>query len=203
MRQVAEGYRRHRCVSALRSLVRLHECGKLGVDPEFVMEALKQLQAWRQPPRELAEHLVLFVSPRKRRSGSRLTIVVAQVLVSGKEPQPIGYSRAAKIGGEVPILHPLVAALALARTGGSELHRLTRQGGGLCVIRRIVEKAIAALPRHHVDHGTLQVAEFGRRPDGLNLHLLDEVDARFGSRFAAARAGKIRAVDQKCVLVGA
>ena len=54
-----------------------------------------------------------------------------------------------------------------------------------------------------VDHGALHVAELGGRADGLDLHFLNEVDARLGSRDAVARAGEVRAVDEELVLVGA
>ena len=117
MSQVAEGDGRDRRVPALRRLERLHERRELGVDPELVVEALKQLQAGRESPRELREDLVLLVGPRKCRVGSRLTVVVAQVLVSGKEPQPIANHRAAEVRRDVAVPDALVAALRLAGGG--------------------------------------------------------------------------------------
>ena len=116
MRQVAEGHGRHRRVPARGRFERLHERGELRVDPELVVEALKQLPARSQFPRELREDLVLLVGPRERRVGARLTVVVAQMLVSREEPQPIANSRAAEVRREVTVPGALVAAL---RSAGS------------------------------------------------------------------------------------
>ena len=111
VRQVTECHRRDGRVPPLRRLERLHEGGELGVHPEFAMEALDQLPAWCQSPGELPEDLVLLVGPRERRVGPGLTVVVAQVLVSGEEPQAIADNRAAKVRREVAIPDALVPAL--------------------------------------------------------------------------------------------
>src|SRR4029453_329297 len=88
--------------------------------------------------------------------------------------------------------------------GGIRKHRwLTRQRGRLPVVRRVVQEAVAALARNHVDDGTLHVAELGRCTDALHLYFLDEINARFGPRLAAAWAGEIRTVDEKHVLIRA
>ena len=115
VRQVAEGHGRHRRVPAQRRFERLHERRELGVDPELVVKALHQLQAWSQPPRELREDLVLLVGPRECRVGARLTVVVAQVLVSRKEPQPIANDRTAEVRREVAVPDALVPALSAGR----------------------------------------------------------------------------------------
>src|SRR6266850_1135916 len=103
MCQVTEGYGRHRRVPALRRFKWLHERWDLGVDPPFVVEALKQLQARSETPRELREDLVLLVGPRECGVGARLTVVVPQMLVSPKEPQPIACNRAANVRRRVTV----------------------------------------------------------------------------------------------------
>ena len=85
---------------------------------------------------------------------------------------------------------------------GSSTGWLVRPAG-LPIVRRVVQKPLASLPGDDVDHGALHVAELGGRADGLDLHFLNEVDARLGSRDAVARAREVRAVDEKLVLVGA
>ena len=117
VRQMAEGDGRHRCVPALGRFERLHERRELGVDPELVVKALKQLQAWSQSPRELREDLVLLVGPRECRVGARLAVVVAQILVSRKEPQPIAHDRTAEVRREVAVPGALVPACRLAGAG--------------------------------------------------------------------------------------
>ena len=81
--------RRHRRVEALRGVARLGRRRRFRVGPEFVVEALNQLPARRQTPRELREDLVLLVFPRQLGIGARLTVGVAKMLVSGEEPQSI------------------------------------------------------------------------------------------------------------------
>ena len=81
--------------------------------------------------------------------------------------------------------------------GYAQSHRLAGQAGGLPVVRRVVQKPLASLPGDDVDHRALHVAELGGRADGLDLHFLNEVDAGLGSRHAVARAGEVRAVDEK------
>ena len=95
--------------------------------------------------------------------------------------------------------YPLCALAA--RDGPRD--RLAGQAGRLRVVRRVVQKAIAALPGDDVEDGALDVAELGGCSDGLDLDFLNEVDARLGARDAAARAREVRAVDEKQVLVDA
>ena len=58
-------------VRRTRGFERRHERRAIGVDPELVVDALHQLQARREPPRELPEDLVLLVGPRERRDRCR------------------------------------------------------------------------------------------------------------------------------------
>ena len=90
---------------------------ELGVDPELVVHTLDQVQARREAPGELREHLVLLVRPRERRIGPGLAVVIAEVLVSGEEPEPIAHRGPAKIRGDVAVFRALVSALPPARTG--------------------------------------------------------------------------------------
>ena len=180
-----------------------HDGRPLGVVADLVVDALIQPQARGQPPGELREELVLLVLPRQRRVGAGLAVVVAQVLVSGEEPQAIARHRAAEGRGEVLEPGPLVAAHRLARTQIGELHGMTGEAGELRMGGRLEPQLLAPVPGDHVDHGALHVAEFGRGADGLDVHFLDEADARFRSCNPVARAGEVRAVEQELVLVGA
>ena len=81
-------------------------------------------------------------------------------------------------------------------------YRLAGQTRWLSIVRPVIQKFLASLPGDDVDHGALHAAELRGRPHGLDLHFLDEVDARLGSRLAAARAREVRAIDEKGVLVG-
>src|SRR5438477_13170085 len=83
-------------------------------DPELIVHALDQLPGWSQSPRQLGEHLVLLVGPRKLRIRSGLTVVVAQILVAREEPQPVVNGRPAEVCREVTITRALVSALQLA-----------------------------------------------------------------------------------------
>ena len=87
MRQVAEGHSWHRRVSAQCRFERSRQRWLLRVDPPLVVKAVIQLPARRWLPRELREHLVLLVGPRMVRVRARLTVVVAQILVSAEEPR--------------------------------------------------------------------------------------------------------------------
>ena len=203
MRQVAESDRRHGCVRARGRFERLHHRGQLRVDPELVVDALQQLPAWSEFPRELREDLVLLVGPRERRAGARLTVVVAQMLVSREEPQPIANNRAADVRREVTVPVALVAALQSAGAGNRTSYRLAGQASRLPPVRGVIRKPLAPLPGDDVDHGALHAAELGGRAHGLDLHFLNEVDTRLGPRDAVARAGEVGAVDQKLVLIGA
>ena len=119
VRQMAEGHGRHRGVLTLRRFERLHRRRRLGVDPELVVNALNQLPARSQSPRELREDLVLLVGPREVRVGAGLAVVVAQILVAREEPQPIANNRTAKVRREVAVPDALVPAIQLRRRNGS------------------------------------------------------------------------------------
>ena len=108
---MAEGHGRHRCAPRAGGFERRHERREIGIDPELVVKALHQLQAWAQPPRELREDLVLLVRPGKCRVGAGLAVVVAQILVSREEPQPIANDRTAEVRREVTVPRALVPAL--------------------------------------------------------------------------------------------
>ena len=201
--EVAEGDGRHVRVGAVRGLERHHDGRRHRVDPDLFVEALLQLQAGRQPPIQLREDLVLLVGSWKGRIGARLAVVVAQMLVSREEPQPIAHRGTTDVRGQVLVFDAFVAARQAAGAWNDELFWLAREPGRLAVVRRVGEKPVAPLPCHDVDHGALHVAVFGRSPDRLDLHFLDEVDPRFGSRLAAARAGEICPIEQKLVFVRA
>ena len=127
VRQMAEGDGRHRGVQTQGGFERLRERRLFGVDPELVVHALNQLPARSQLPRELREDLVLLVGPRELRIGARLTVVVAQILVSREEPQPIANRRTAEVRREVTVPGALVAACRLAGAGnGSRTGWLVR-----------------------------------------------------------------------------
>src|SRR5215203_4941477 len=99
------------------------------------MDALKQLPARSQLPRELRERLVLLVGPRERRAGARLTVVVAQMLVSREEPQPIANSRSAEAGREVAVPVAFVPTLQSAGVGNRKPYRLASQASRLTPVR--------------------------------------------------------------------
>ena len=195
--------RRHRRVEALGRTARLRRRRRFGVGPEFIVKALHQLPARSQAPGELREELVLLVFPRKIRIGARLTVGVAKVLVSGEEPQSIADDRATEAGREVTIRRALVAAVQLPRTIVLEPHRLAGQRVGLPVVGRIVLKAVPARFGDDVDDGALDVAVLDRRAHGLDLQLLDEVDAWIGPRHAVACRGDARAVEEILILIHA
>src|SRR4030095_1342479 len=99
------------------------------------MEALHQLPARREPPRKFPEGLVLLEPLWIVRISARLTVLVMQVLVTGKEPQAIANHRTAKRRRGVVI----PAALVPAVQDTSEIDRkslgLTGQAAGLPVVR--------------------------------------------------------------------
>jgi len=191
MRQVPERHGRHRCVCPQRRFERLRERWLLGVDPPLVVKAVIQLPARRRFPRELREHLVLLVGPRTLRVRARLTVVVAKVLISDEEPRPIANNRTTKIRRQVTIAAALVSASRGATPAERTKNRLAGQGCRLRIVRRVIEQPRAALPRDNVDHGTLNVAEFGGRPGRLDLHFLNEIDTRLGSSDTVARQVKL------------
>ena len=203
MRQLTEGDRWHRCVQTQCGFERLRERWLFGVDPELVVHALNQLPARGQPPRDLAEDLVLLIGSRECRVGAGLTVVVAQVLISPEEPQAIANSGTAQVRRHVPVPGPLIPALPCRGCCQREHHRLAGQAGHLPIVRRVVQKPGASLSRHDIDHGALNVAVLSGRPDRLDVHFLNKINARFGSGDAVARAGEVRTVDEKLILVGA
>ena len=202
MCQMAEGHGRHRRVQALGRLERRHQCRTLRVHPELVVDALHQLHARGEPPRELRENLVLLVGPRERRVRAGLTVIVAQVLIPSEKPEPVANHGTAEIRREVTVTGALVPARRLA-TRDREPDGLAGQAGRLPEVRRVVLKAIAPLFRQHVENGALDVAELGGHSHGLDLDFLNDVNARLGARNAGARAGEVGAVDEKQVLVAA
>ena len=111
VRQVPEGHRGNRCRAAQRRFERRRDRRPIGIDPVLVVEALHQLHAGSQPPRELREDFVLLVGSWESWVGARLAVVVAQVLVSREEPQPIANNRAAEVRREVAVPDALVPAL--------------------------------------------------------------------------------------------
>src|ERR1700694_357115 len=96
MGQMAERDCRNRCVGAQGCLERLRKRWLFGIDPVLVMNALNQLPARTQFPRELRKDLVLLVLSWQARIGAWLAVVVAQILISRKEPQSLADSRSAK-----------------------------------------------------------------------------------------------------------
>src|SRR3954469_18381757 len=134
VRQVAESDRWHGGALVQRRIERLHRRRDLGIDPVLVVNALHELPSRRQPPRELREDLVLLVGSRKIRVGARLTVVVAQILVSGEEPQRVPHDRSTEVGREVAVAVALVAARLLAGARNEKEDRLAGEarpaGGG-------------------------------------------------------------------------
>ena len=84
-----------------------------------------------------------------------------------------------------------------------EQNWLCGEARGLSVVRGVVSKAIASLLSDDVEHRTLDVAIFGRRSHALDLHFLNDVNAWFGARYALARTGEVRTVDEKQILADA
>src|SRR5262249_6017576 len=149
--------------------------------------------------RDFPEHFVLFVRSREIRIGSRLAVVIAQVLISRKEPDSIAMQGTAKIRREVPVP---VAFISGNATGVSERKHngLGGQSIRLPIVRRVVGETIAALFRDDVEDGSLDAAVLGGCTDTLNLDFLNGVHAGFGARYALAGAGEVCPVDEKHVL---
>jgi hypothetical protein len=114
MRQVAEGHRRHRCVPTQGGFERPRERRLFWVHPELVVNHLHQLQARSKSPRKLSDDLVLLVRPRECGVRARLTVVIAKILVSREEPQPIANNRPAKVRGQVTVFNAFVTGLPCA-----------------------------------------------------------------------------------------
>src|SRR4030095_16443250 len=130
------------------------------------------------------------------------TVVIAQVLISGKEPNSIAAQRTAEIRREVTVLDALESAERLAPRD-REPNRLAGEARPLSIVRRVVQETIPPLPGDDVEHGALDVAVLSGCSDSLDLDFLNDVHARFGARYPAARTGEVRAVDEKQVLVAA
>src|SRR5262245_36659398 len=110
MRQMAEGHCRHVRMLALSCRKRDYPCRGLSIDPVLVMKTANQLQVRLELPSQLPEALVLFVNSWVPGVDAGLAVVIAQVLVSGKEPKSIVKHRAAEIRREVVVLDPLISA---------------------------------------------------------------------------------------------
>src|SRR5262245_28953986 len=137
MRQMAEGYCRHIRMPAISGRERHRLRRDLRVDPELVMKTVHQLQVRLELPCELPEDLVLFVRSGKLRVGAGLTVVIAQVLISGKEPNSIAAQRTAEIRRKVTVLDALESAERLAPRD-REPNRLAGEARPLSIVRRVV-----------------------------------------------------------------
>ena len=150
-----------------------------------------------------AKIFVLLVFPRQLGIGARLTIGVAEMLVSGEEPQSIADHRPTQAGRDVTVPRSLVAAVQLSCRVVRASHRLARERSGLPVVGRIELKAATARLADHVHDSTLDVAVLDRRAHALDLQFLNEVDAWLGPRDAVARRGDTRAIEEILVLIDA
>ena len=110
MRQIAEGHGRHVRMQAQGGLERRDESRNLRIHPVLVIDTRHQLQTWLHPPGDLPEELVLLVGAWKAGIGAGLTVVVAQVLISGEEPDTGSNDRTAEIGREITVPDALVSA---------------------------------------------------------------------------------------------
>src|SRR5262245_13150523 len=106
---MAEGHGRHVRMQAQSCDERVYSGRRLSIDPVLIMQAPDQLQVRPDLPSELAETLILFVDSRKPGIGAGLAVVVAQVLIPGKEPKPIANHRPAEICREVTVLDALIS----------------------------------------------------------------------------------------------
>src|SRR5688572_20737302 len=123
------------------------------------MEALSQPPRRTEPPCQLRKDLILLVGPRERRVGAGLSVVIAQVLVSREEPQPIPNDWPADIRGQIAIPGALVAALDAWPRWHRSHNRLAGERSTLPVVRQIRQIPITSLPGHDVDDCALNVAE--------------------------------------------
>ena len=101
--------------------------------------------------------------------------------------------RHAEIGGAIVQTHEAMTDIAsIVRhhherfDGRGYPDRLAGEACALPVVRRVIQEVFASLLRDDIDHRALHVAELHRRPDGLDLHFLDEVEAWLGPRDAVA-----------------
>src|SRR5215813_13810591 len=100
---MAKGHGRNMRMLPLRCDERCYQCRDLWVDPELLMKTLNQLKPRSELPCELPEDLILFVLSWELWIGTRLTVVVAQILNPCKEPKSIAIHRPAEIRREVAI----------------------------------------------------------------------------------------------------
>ena len=124
---MAEGDRRRRGVDALGGVEGLGARRRFRIRPELVVQALHQLPSRGQLPGDLREDLVLLVDSWIAGIAAGLTVVVAQVLVSGEEPQPIPDDRSAQRRRDVLVPLALIAALRLVAAVTGALDRLAGQ----------------------------------------------------------------------------
>lgn len=186
VREIPEGHGRDGAVRTRGRFERGHDSGAILIDPDLIVEALNQLPPRSQSPGEFCENLVLLVGSWEVRIGARLTVLVAQMLIPGEKPQALANNGPAKVRRHVPVRRAFVCALQLRGAEIRQSHRLAGQAGRLSIVGGVEQKPIASLLRDDVDHRALHVAELGGRSDRLDLHFLDEVDARLGSRNAVA-----------------
>src|SRR6516165_404122 len=114
MRQMTEGYGRHVRMHALGCGERDQKCRDLRINPGLVIETLKQLQVWPELPGELTEDFVLFIRSREFGIGARLTVVIAQILISREEPNPVAMHRPAEICREVTVPDAFISSESLS-----------------------------------------------------------------------------------------
>ncbi len=176
---------------------------RIGSHPALLVIRVLQPHAGRRSPGELRQQLVLLVPTRIGGVAARLTVEVAEVLVTGKEPRPTADKWSAKVGREIPV--PLARVPGPLRLARFQLKkdRLAGERGRLRVVGKIVNVTVAPLSRDDLEHGTLNVSELRGRAGGPHLDLLNEVDAELRASDAVARARRIGAVDEKGVLVHA
>src|SRR5262245_34275230 len=136
MRQMTEGHGRHVRMHALGCGERDEKCRNLGINPGLVIETLKQLKVWLELPGDLPEDFVLFIRPREFGIGARLTVVIAQILISRKKPDPVAMHRSAEIRREVTVPDAFISSESLAARQWKQ-DRLTGQARRLPVVRRV------------------------------------------------------------------
>src|SRR5262249_10711989 len=124
--QMAEGHRRHVRMLTLSCDERRYSRRRLTIDPVLIMQASNQLQIGLDLPGELPETLVLFVDSWELGVGAGLAVVIAQVLISRKEPKPVANHRTAEICREVTVLDALISA-GRCTTGNGEQDWLAGQ----------------------------------------------------------------------------
>src|SRR5260370_12887527 len=112
--EIAEVHRGRRDVRPCRRFERGDDGRSLGVGSDLVVKALNQLPSRAKPPRELRKELLHFVPARECRIGARLAVVIAEPLISAKEPDSILNGGTADTFREVLVLRASVAASLVA-----------------------------------------------------------------------------------------